>query len=614
MDFVVTPLERPTRSDLHLPSQDWTSSVAGACHTTSMDLTWAFHMKLPAVILPEPDDNLVLYAQCAHRRAIEAYENSCQLWVPIPLTQDGFQRWQTIYTLCNYHSNLGVLLCLDPSTLQTNWKDAFHLLHCFLGLSVRAVLFDCSRHFLTNSKGYPVLSKSTQLIFEELLRRIGRSLRVLIKGPGTHDVPLGETTTHPYVAYLRYFRGNRPSVCEAIDSDDAKLESNYLDTLQSPLQPLKDHLEFNTYETFEKDPVKYWQYEKAISLALHDRQESPSCTLIVLGAGRGPLMDCALRAYSDLDPTERPRELHAIAVEKNPAAIVYLRSLVQYRPEWKNVTVVESDIRSLSLDQVDGKQADIVVSELLGSFGCNELSPECLDGFFETQVASTSTISIPHRYISHVAPLSSAKLLNEVRSRAFYPTPHMTGMLGEQIAFETPYVVRTHSASQTHTAQDCWEFVHPNPYSNNNRHVHLEFDSRINSLNGSGYPQSNDRAPTTDFSSSWTLTGLLATFSAELYTSSKNPDSSSWISIEPTRFSRGMFSWFPLYFPLSHAIVVPENGKVHVDIWRLTNSAKVWYEWSVSIYDATSHRLISSSCIHNPGGRSYSVETTSSSS
>jgi len=40
------------------------------------------------------------------------------------------------------------------------------------------------------------------------------------------------------------------------------------------------------------------------------------------------------------------------------------------------VTVVSSDMRLWSAPEF----ADIIVSELLGSFGDNELSPECLDG------------------------------------------------------------------------------------------------------------------------------------------------------------------------------------------------------------------------------------------
>lgn len=40
------------------------------------------------------------------------------------------------------------------------------------------------------------------------------------------------------------------------------------------------------------------------------------------------------------------------------------------------MTVVSSDMR----EWVAPEKADIIVSELLGSFADNELSPECLDG------------------------------------------------------------------------------------------------------------------------------------------------------------------------------------------------------------------------------------------
>ena len=45
--------------------------------------------------------------------------------------------------------------------------------------------------------------------------------------------------------------------------------------------------------------------------------------------------------------------------------------------EWGDrVTVVSCDMREWDAPE----KADILVSELLGSFGDNELSPECLDG------------------------------------------------------------------------------------------------------------------------------------------------------------------------------------------------------------------------------------------
>ena len=124
----------------------------------------------------------------------------------------------------------------------------------------------------------------------------------------------------------------------------------------------------------------------------------------------------------------------------------------------EQVTVVSTDMRFWDAPE----KADILVSELLGSFGDNELSPECLDGaqkflkgnvvhllkneYCGTSVASVvwktitfverfnqdfsvgisnfhyilycfvdDGISIPRAYTSYIAPLTSQKLWNEAR-------------------------------------------------------------------------------------------------------------------------------------------------------------------------------------------------------
>lgn len=47
----------------------------------------------------------------------------------------------------------------------------------------------------------------------------------------------------------------------------------YDDLLELPLQPLSDNLDCYTYEIFERDPVKYILYQRAIEQALMDRIE-----------------------------------------------------------------------------------------------------------------------------------------------------------------------------------------------------------------------------------------------------------------------------------------------------------------------------------------------------
>lgn len=55
-----------------------------------------------------------------------------------------------------------------------------------------------------------------------------------------------------------------------------------MDHLQQPLQPLMDNLEGETYEGFEKDPIKYRQYEEAVYRALCDRSANDVTCVVSL--------------------------------------------------------------------------------------------------------------------------------------------------------------------------------------------------------------------------------------------------------------------------------------------------------------------------------------------
>jgi protein arginine N-methyltransferase 5 len=122
------------------------------------------------------------------------------------------------------------------------------------------------------------------------------------------------------------------------------------------------------------------------------------------------------------------------------------------------------------------EKADILVSELLGSFGDNELSPECLDGamrflrrkpplswlFLLTNTLSAEGISIPSSYTAHLAPISSSRLHKEVDSKY-------------EMSAETPYVVMFQAVNMLSgdggglrgacgpKVQECWSFFHPRP-------------------------------------------------------------------------------------------------------------------------------------------------------
>lgn len=55
--------------------------------------------------------------------------------------------------------------------------------------------------------------------------------------------------------------------------EDERLEVNYRNYLQSPLQPLADNLESITYEVFENDTIKYDIYEESLYSAFIDKKK-----------------------------------------------------------------------------------------------------------------------------------------------------------------------------------------------------------------------------------------------------------------------------------------------------------------------------------------------------
>lgn len=115
------------------------------------------------------------------------------------------------------------------------------------------------------------------------------------------------------------------------------------------------------------------------------------------------------------------------------------------RYRWDNVDIVETDMRVWDTPH----RADLIVSELLGSFGDNELSPECLyeaerllRGFFSSlcciYTSDEKSIMIPTSYTSYVAPVSSHELWKATLEEN-------KQYISKQInAFEKPYVVNFH--------------------------------------------------------------------------------------------------------------------------------------------------------------------------
>lgn len=616
-DFVLAPLVDPcyrpslstnndsegfalpvSASDLIVSPTQWSSQVVGKISSwidldsddeklrmdsetaLKQEISWASHLSVQACLLPPPKKGSCSnYARCVNQ-ILQGITNM-QLWLRLPLEKsdpienesvdarcdplsriqnDSWELWNSFRLLCEHHSQLCVALDIRSSLPSVN-----SLLRWF-GEPVRAAIFYTDA-FLTNARGYPCLSKRHQKLITAFF---DLCFQIVLSGSSMHDIPQerldgpasdndspgeGAPVRHelkPYLEYVAYLYQRMDPL-----SEQERFELNYRDFLQAPLQPLMDNLEAQTYETFEKDTVKYSQYQRAICKALtekvSDEQDLLSkMVIMVVGAGRGPLVRASLQAAE-----EAGQKIKVYAVEKNPNAVVTLHSLIKLEGWESMVTVISCDMRCWAAPE----KADILVSELLGSFGDNELSPECLDGAL--RFLKPGGISIPSSYTSFLQPITTTKLYNDVKSHK--DLAHM----------ETAYVVKLHKIARLAPAQPVFTFVHPetSPNRSNQRYIQLRF------------VMPHDTGSTL-------VHGFAGYFDAVLY-------GDIHLSIEPSKPTPTMFSWFPIFFPLRTPVYVPAGSHLEVQFWRCCAPTKVWYEWCVTSPTTTP--------MHNANGRSYWV-------
>ncbi|XP_075247356.1 protein arginine N-methyltransferase 5-like [Convolutriloba macropyga] len=621
-EFVVLPIKEPSqsssecnsatrsfktlrecfnsRADLTVETSDWNSLVVFRttpseinCDATSSEvrvksegtlcaeLSYATYLAIPAVIIPlQPGGNAnlsrIVYNHCA------AGASNFQIWMEVPValtnetgngavngygstannisgdhadTEDEYTKdmrswklWDEFRTVNAFNKRLGVLLRIteDLPSSENVWQN-------WIGEPIKALAIDTSV-FMTNKSGFPVLSQAHQHYICRLFTYFLNLQFVVSTGKDLQEISSSprQSNTTAYYQYLNHLYGKR----EPFDSIE-DFAFGYENYLQVPLQPLADNLESQTYEVFEKDPVKYPKYQEAVQLAIRDkRKQYPSrpLVLMVLGAGRGPLVTCCIEAAK----LEDYEDYVLYAVEKNPNSLLTLEYKLKHM--WNDkVRIIASDMRDA--DSVD--KADIIVSELLGSFGDNELSPECLDG--AVSLLKPDAISIPSSYTSYISPISSHVLHVEcVHSRELdKATDH---------SLETPYVVRLVNFTPLGDVKPLFTYEHPNwsEKIDNRRQDVVEFESKATSV----------------------ITGIAGYFDTVLY-----KDVS--FSINPDTHSEGMFSWFPILFPLKQHIRVNKGEKISVHFWRCEDAHKVWYEWCVSQPNATA--------IHNARGKSYFI-------
>jgi protein arginine N-methyltransferase 5 len=427
------------------------------------------------------------------------------------------------------------------------------------------------------------------------------------------------TSSHwHYLNHIRHFQHNQPArpLVELFGA-------GYQDYLQNPLQPLADNLESITYEVFEKDPIKYEWYERAITAALQDWTTSkkagsgPDGRIVcaVTGAGRGPLVTRALEASK-----KTGIEIDMWAVEKNPNAYVLLQR--HNATTWQGrVRLVQSDMRTWTGPQEKSSSTsykiDILISELLGSLADNELSPECIDGV-QHLLNSNHGISIPSSYTAHISPIAAPKIHADILARS---------AAGDTEAFSVPYVTMLHAidflSARPPLAQpraglemagvrsgcgggmpdiplqpvirEAWEFKHPIPTSNllppaernptasgnehNTRSTRLEFACRNRGVcHGlAGYFETVLYDPASVLGVDDTLPGSGSSSGKPKVELSTNP-------LTMDLKSRDMISWFPMFLPLKQPLYFPDECVLVVHMWRRTEGRSVWYEWCVESF------------------------------
>jgi protein arginine N-methyltransferase 5 len=574
--------------------------------------------------------------------------------------------WNVIRSMCKYHSRL----CVGKLGTTSSSSSIVSILSCAQSAELTFALALSLPNFLPpvpiqsrwysepvrlftlhadifskNAKGYPVLSKPHQALISRFSKLRNPPWFLLCEvGPlpmrhSTQESDESKTTVvpmdssqfpalaaaqtapnkdpTPHLSYMRNLQKKQPPQTQM-----ERFGAGYQDYLQAPLQPLTVNLESITYEVFEKDPIKYDWYERAIARALHDWIEQGKPTsgpdgrvvVAVVGAGRGPLVTRALKASEDVDV-----EIDMWALEKNPNAFVLLQR--HNEMVWNNrVNLVKSDMRTwrgpyhipvlsnpprtdpgapigqavscpaeeqttaytgdLEVDKdwllatTQNKSAhykvDILISELLGSFADNELSPECLDGV-QHLINPVHGISIPASYTAHLSPIAAPKLYADIQNQS----------ISNPNAPETPYVVMLHAidflstekpddkgltwATYSKTAQSpssttpsvppappaiiktAWSFQHPN----------LFLPTTISPISPSAPPQiltntHNNRSCSLSFPvpNRGTCHGLAGYFETVLYDSRPSKVELSTNPITMSSKSDGMISWFPIYFPL----------------------------------------------------------------
>ena len=432
----------------------------------------------------------------------------------------------------------------------------------------------------------------------------------------------------------------------------------YEDALQLPMHPLIDKLPSSVYEVFEKDTRKYELYKEAITTHLKNLfigahkshlmhiadhfNAQHACVssvfyITILGAGRGPLLDCIIDALgtiakligiSELDIAHR---LRCTLIEHNYMAVQYLVKRREEDPKWAMLSpyirVIVGDGRYIgkalstpypyqssttieiteNTELNSGILCDAIISELLGSFGDNELSAECITGYINqlcSQILSPNLslsplnpnlVCIPSSTTSYVAPIMNYSIHRQI-SRLRPGLVSNDKDTGHRfVSFDIAYIVRNWRSLNLCAVKD--KVPHSMPVTSDglytNSLIKEENNGVATPLSGAQevfrINSQNCAYCSRTFKHTFTVTtaGVITALCGYFESTLLLTDKSNVFSTLPGYHTPGMYSWFPIIFPLpfsQHLNVIPGN-QVEICICRniSDNHNYIWYEWSAQL-------------------------------
>jgi protein arginine N-methyltransferase 5 len=237
------------------------------------------------------------------------------------------------------------------------------------------------------------------------------------------------------------------------------------------------------------------------------------------------------------------------AMDTNSVAVNELRRRKLTEPDWKQVDILDMDMRDDEFVDLYLGKVDILVSELLGGFGDNELAPECLTAC--KKLLSPTGVSIPSSTTSYLAPVH-ARDLRRVMLNSENPTNRERWWVHNQ------HLSRNTDVVLLARPLPVFSFVYPHNECALYRSRCLQFRCEFA---GDHFGKSE----------SW-CHGFMGYFEAALH-------GEVVLSTLPERATPDLQEWNPVFFPAKRTFCLP--AQVNMRRASCSKGERVWYSWSV---------------------------------